>query len=163
MRFRLLSAIGVALLSIGMIACGGGASSPGSGPAAGTATGSWTNTLAASGQQLGSYTFNATQNNTALTANGMNFANLDFLAQCFGNGAIMNGQMDANMMSNHSVTMTMTWTPAGTAETNTLTMQGTMAMGMGSASGTFTLTGQTPGCASQTGTFSMTHMGQGMM
>lgn len=164
MRFRFVSAIAVCLFSIGMVACGGGTSSTlGSGSATGSATGTWTSTLAASGQQLGSYTFNATQSNTTLTVNGMNFVNLDALAQCFGDGTVMSGQMDANMMGNHSVTMTMSWTLPGTTETNTLTMQGTMAMGMGSASGIFTLTGQTPGCATQTGTFSMTQTGHGMM
>jgi hypothetical protein len=143
-------------LTVGLVACGGGTSSMTR--TTNPATGAWSETLASmSNQQLGSFTFNMMQNNTALTGSGMNFGNMGSLAQCFGNGTMMsgtmmNGQMSMGMMNGGTITMTMSWTPSGSMETNTITMQGTMAMGMGSGSGTFTLTGQTPGCTSQTGT-----------
>jgi hypothetical protein len=114
-------------------------------------------------QQLGSFTFNMTQNDTALNGSSMNFANIGSLAQCFGAGTVMSGQMGPGMMNGGTMTMTMSWMPSGSTATNTMTMQGTMAMGMGSGSGTFTVTGQTFGCTSQTGTFTMTHTSDRMM
>jgi len=54
------------------------------------------------------------------------------------------------------MTMTMSGTQPGGIALNTVTMQGNMAAGMTSGSGTFTLAGQTSGCASQSGTFTMT-------
>jgi hypothetical protein len=59
-------------------------------------------------------------------------------------------------MNGGTMNMTMSWTPPGSMQTNTLTMNGTMAMGMSSGNGNFTLTGETPGCHSQSGTFSLT-------
>ena len=155
-RVGVLAAIA---LVIALVACGGSNSST-----TNPATGAWSETLAtSSGQQVGSFTFNMTQNGTALSGSSMTFANMGSLSQCFGNGTTMSGQMGAGMMDGGTMTMTMSWTPSGSMGTNTLTMQGNMAMGMGSGSGTFTLTGQTPGCTSQTGTFSMTHISSGMM
>lgn len=113
---------------------------------------------------MGSFTFNMMQNNTSLVGSNMNFANMgSSLAQCFGAGTVMNGSMGSGMMNGGTMTMSMSWTPSGSTQTNTMTMQGNMAMGMGSGSGTFTLTGQTPGCTSQTGNFTMSHMSNTMM
>jgi hypothetical protein len=148
------------LLTAALIACGGTTSSVTR--TTGTtnlATGAWSETLASSsGQQLGSFTFNLTQNNTALTGSNMNFTNMSSLAQCFGAGTVMSGQMGPGMMNGGMMTITISSMSPGSTETNTMIMQGTMTMGMGSGSGTFNLTGHTPGCTSQTGTFSMTHM-----
>ncbi len=149
------------LLSTAMVACGGSSSTT---TTTNPGTGAWTETLAtASGQQVASFSFNMTQNGTNLTASNMNFAHMGSLAQCFGAGTVMNGSMGSGMMNGGTMNMTMAWTPAGSTATNTMVMQGNMAMGMGSGSGSFTLTGQTQGCASQTGTFTMTHTSKGMM
>jgi hypothetical protein len=154
-------------LTVVLIACGGATmSSPmkttGTTTTTNAATGAWSETLSDSmNRQLGSFTFNMTQNNAAL--NGMSFANMGPLAQCFGAGTVMSGQMGPGMMNGGTMTMTMSSTLSGGTETNTMTMQGTMTMGMGSGSGTFTLIGQSPGCPSQTGTFSMTHISNSMM
>jgi hypothetical protein len=157
------------LLAAALIACGGATtSSPmkttGTTGTTNTATRAWSETLSNSmNQHLGSFTFNLTQNSTALNGSGMSFANMGSLAQCFGAGTVMSGQMGPGTMNDSTMTMTISWTPSGSTATNTMTMQGTVAMGMGSGSGTFTLTGQMPGCTSQTGTFSMTQTSNGMM
>jgi hypothetical protein len=150
------------LLAVSIIAvataCGGGGTSSQTSTSANPATGAWSETLASpAGQQLGSFTFNMAQNSTALSGSNMNFSNMGNLAQCFGSGTVMNGQMGPGMMNGGSMNMTMSWTPQGSSSTNTMTMQGNMAMGMGSGSGTFAMVGQTSGCSSQSGTFSMTH------
>src|SRR5262249_55520069 len=117
----------------------------------------WTEALShPAGQQLGSFTFTMMQNNTSLTCTNMNFANLGSLDQCFGTGSVMSGEMGQGMMNGGAMTMTVSWTAPNNAGTNTMTMQGNMAMGMASGSGTFTLTGQTPGCMSEQGTYTMT-------
>jgi hypothetical protein len=152
-----------ALLATALVACGGGGSSTTT--TTNPATGAWTETLATtSGQQVGSFTFDMTQNNTNLMGSNVNFTNMSSLAQCFGAGTVMNGSMmGSGMMNGGTMTMTISWTPSGSTQTNTMTMQGNMAMGMGSGSGTFTVTGQTPGCTSQTGNFTMSHMSNSMM
>ena len=150
-----LTVLAILVVTFTLIACGGGSS-----PAANTnpASGSWAETLNnTTGQQLGSFTFDITQNNTNLTGSTMNFANMGSLDQCFGTGTAMSGQMGQGMMNGGTMTMSISWTGLNGAGTNTMMMNGTMAMGMGSGSGTFTLTGQTPGCMSDTGTFAMTH------
>jgi len=153
---KAIGGIAIITLMMTLFACGG--STTRNATATNTATGAWSEELADStGQQLGSFTFDMMQNNTALTGSAMNFGNMGGLARCFGTGTTMSGQMGAGMMSDHTVTMTMSWTDPNGAGTNTMTMQGNMPMGMGSASGTFTLTGQTPGCTDQTGTFTMNH------
>ena len=145
------------VLVAALIACGGATTSSTT-KTTNPATGAWSETLSNSmNQQLGSFTFNITQNGTALNGSGMNFASMGSLAQCFGAGTVMSGEMGPGMTNGGTMTMTISWMPSGSTATNTMIMQGTMAMGMGSGSGTFTLTGQTPGCTSQTGTFSMTH------
>lgn len=145
------------LLALGLIACGGGTSSSTT-TTTNPANGTWSETfIGASNQQLGSMNFNMVQNGTSLSASTMDFSQMGGLAQCFGTGTSMVGQMGQGMMQGGTMNMTMTWTPPGTSTTNTMVMQGNMAMGMGSGSGTFTLTGQTPGCTSQTGTFTMLH------
>ena len=147
-------------LAVGLLSCGSGNNSTNSNPA----TGAWSETIATtSNQPLGTLTFNMTQSGIALTGSNMNFSNMGSLAQCFGPGTVMSGQMGPGMMNGGTMNMTMSWTPSGNAGTNTMTMQGTMAGGMGSGTGTFTLTGQTPGCTSQTGTFSMAHTSMTMM
>ena len=141
-------------LGLMLIGCGGSSNVTSSNPA----SGAWSETLAnPAGQQLGSFTFDITQNNTALTGSTMNFSNMGTLAQCFGAGTVMTGQMGPGMMNGGGMTMSMSWTAPDGTGTNTITMQGNMAMGMGSGSGTFTMTGQTPGCPSETGTFTMDH------
>jgi hypothetical protein len=85
----------------------------------------------------------------------MNFSNMGDLSQCFGTGTVMNGQMGPGMMNGGTMNMTMSWTPQGSTATNTMVMQGTMANGMSAGSGTFVLTGQSAGCTSQTGRFTM--------
>lgn len=87
----------------------------------------------------------------------MNFTSMDSLASCFGTDTVMSGQMGQGMMNGGAMTMSMSWTSPNNAGVNTLIMQGNMGMGMHSGSGTFTLTGGTPGCMSEQGTFTMTH------
>lgn len=162
MNHRIVAFIAV-VLAIALAGCGAvthiaeTSSSP--------ATGNWTETLLApSGQQMGTFTFSMTQNSAMFTGSGMNFTNMPLnFAQCFGAGTLMTGQMNGGgmnggMMNGGSMTMTMSWTMPGTTLTNTLTMQGTMSSGMGSATGTFNLVGQTPGCNSQSGSFTMSRM-----
>ncbi len=152
-------------LAMGLAACGGSSSSMTQPVVMNPATGTWSATMAsASGQQLGSFSFNMMQNNTQLSGSNMDFTHIQGLESCFGAGTVFSGQMGPGMMNGGTVTMTMSWTPPGSTMTNTLTMKGNMAHGMGSGNGTFTLTGQTPGCTSQSGTFSMNRMtGSGMM
>jgi hypothetical protein len=145
-----LAAIG---LAVTLVACGGSSSSMN------TADGAWSETLSSStGQQLGSFTFTVTQNDAAFTGSGMNFTNMQSLAQCFRTGTVMNGLIQHGMMNGSPLTMTMWWTAPNDTGANNMYMKGNMAMGMSSGSGTFTLTGQAPGCTSQQGTFTMTHM-----
>lgn len=165
------AALATFVLVLALVSCGGGGSSTSS--TSNPATGAWAEAFTTtSGQPLGSLTFNMTQNNTSLMGSGMNFGNMNALSQCFGSGTMMsgamgpgmmNGAMSSGMMSGGTMNMNMSWTPAGSTETNSMVMQGNMAMGMGSGSGTFTLTGQTPGCNSQTGNFTMSRTGTGMM
>ena len=123
------------------------------------ANGAWSESLSSTtGQQLGSFTFTMTQHDTGLTGCCMNFANMDSLAPCFNTGTLISGHMGQGMMNGGTMTMTMSWTDPDNTGTNTLTMQGNMAMDMHSGLGNFTLTGQSPGCTSQQGTFTMTHM-----
>ncbi len=158
-----LAAVLAVLLTTALVACGGGSSSSTT-TTTNPATGAWTETFTTtSGQQVASFAFNMTQNNTNLMGSNMNFANMGSFAQCFGAGTVMNGSMGPGMMNGGTMTMTMSWTPSGSTQTNTMTMQGNMAMGMGSGSGTFTLTGQTAGCTSQTGNFTMSHTSNSMM
>ena len=149
--------LAIAIIGVA-VACGGGSSSTQT--STNPATGTWSETLSDSaGQQLGSFSFNMAQNSTMLSGTNMNFSNMgNALAQCFGSGAVMTGQMGPGMMNGGSMNMTMSWTPQGSSSPNTMVMQGNMAMGMGSGSGTFTITGQNFGCTTQNGTFSMTHM-----
>jgi hypothetical protein len=152
-----LAMITVIALAITMGACGGGSSASHTTSANGT----WTETLSsATAQPLGSFTYSITQNNSALTGGNLNFANMGQLDQCFGAGTVMSGQMGQGMMNggNMGMSMTMSWTAPDNAGTNTMTMQGGMGMSMQSGSGTFVLTGESPGCMSQEGTFTMTHM-----
>lgn len=164
-HMKYVRVLGAIVLATGLAACGGSSSSNSpSQPPANPATGAWTETLAnASGQQLGMFSFSMMQNGTALSGNNMNFSNMATLGPCFGTGTVMTGQMGPGMMNGGDVNWTMSWTPPGSAATNTLVMKGTMGMGMGSGNGTFTLTGQTPGCTSQTGTFSMSRITANMM
>jgi hypothetical protein len=149
---------------MGFTACGGSSSNSSSQPPTDQGTGTWSATLTtASNQQLGSFTFNMMQNNTSLSGSSMNFGNMGSLGSCFGAGTVMSGQMGPGMMNGGTMNMTMTWTPPGGTSTNTMTMKGNMASGMGSGSGTFTLTGQTPGCTSQSGNFNMSRTSSGMM
>lgn len=150
------------LLVFAFVSCGGGGSSTSS--TSNPATGAWSETFTTTtGQPLGSFTFNMTQNNTNLVGSGMNFANMNALSQCFGTGTVISGAMGPGMMNGGTMNMNMSWTPVGSSQTNTLVMQGNMATGMRSGSGTFTLTGQAPGCSSQTGNFAMSRTGVGMM
>lgn len=143
-------------LTMALAACGG-TSSPSQPVVTNPGTGTWSTTMhSASGQQLGSFTFNMMQNGTALSGNNMDFTQMQSLEPCFGAGTTFSGQMGPGMMNGGTMNMTMSWTPPGSLQTNTLTMNGTMATGMGSGNGSFTLTGQTPGCNSQSGTFNMT-------
>ena len=156
--------LGAAVLAMALGACGGSSSSSSQPVVANPGTGTWSATMAStSGQQLGSFSFNMMQNNTALSGSNMNFSNMGSLGPCFGAGTVFNGQMGPGMMNGGTVDMTMSWTPPGSSSTNTLTMKGTMATGMGSGNGAFTLTGQTPGCTSQSGTFSMTRTNSSSM
>jgi hypothetical protein len=148
---RILPLMAIAI-AITLVGCGGG-SSPQN---AVSANGAWSETLTdSSGNQLGSFTFNLTQSNSALTTSNLNLGNMGSLAACFGSGTIMTGQMGSGMMNGNTMMMTMSWTDS--TGTDSITMQGNMGMGMRSSSGTFILTGQTTGCMSQMGTFTMTH------
>lgn len=165
LQLKCLSAALAFVLAIVLGACGGGSSSS-SQTTSNPATGAWSETLTSTvGQPLGSFAFNMTQNTTALVGSNMNFTNMGTsdLAQCFGAGTVMSGQMGQGMMNGGTMNMTMSWTPQGSSSTNTMTMQGNMAMGMGSGSGSFTINGQTSGCTSQAGTFSMAHTSNRMM
>jgi hypothetical protein len=140
-------------LTVVLVACGGKPSNMASTLAA---TGAWTETLAdASWQPLGSFSFDISLNENLLAGSRLNFSNMGSLAECFGAGSVMTGQLDQDVMSDSTMNLSISWTAHNGAGTNTITMQGAMAMGMGSGSGTFTLTGQTPGCRSQTGTFTI--------
>ena len=145
-------------LAVTLGACG--ASSSSTNPAnVNPANGAWSETLSsATAQPLGSFTFTMTQSNATLTGNNMNFANMGSLDECFGTGTVMNGQMGQGMMNGGTMAMNVCWTAANAAGSNCMAMHGNMGMGMHSGSGTFTLTGETPGCTSQQGTFTMTHM-----
>lgn len=159
---KYLAVLGAVALAISLVACGGSNNS--SSQPTNPGTGTWSATVAAaSGSQLGSFTFNMMQNNTALSGSNMNFSNMGTLGSCFGAGTVMNGQMGPGMMNGGNVDMTMSWTPSGSTLTNTMVMKGTMATGMGSGNGAFTLTGQTSGCTSQNGTFSMTRTSSSIM
>jgi hypothetical protein len=152
---KLRAVLAAMAIGIMLVACGGGGGSTITNPT----SRAWSEALSnSSGQQLGSFTFTMMQNSTALTGSNMNFANLGSLDQCFGAGSVMSGQMGQGMMNGGTVTMTVSWTAPNNAGTNTMTMQGNMAMGMASGSGSFTLTGQTPGCMSEQGTYTMTPM-----
>ena len=156
-----MKSIGIfALIALAILssACGGGSSS--TNPAnTNPANGTWSETLSgATGQPLGSFTFTVAQNDTTLTGTEMNFANIGSLGSCFDTGTVMTGQMGQGMMNGGAMTMSRCWTASNAAGTNCMTMQGNMGMGMHSGSGAFTLTGHTPGCTSQQGTFMMTHM-----
>jgi hypothetical protein len=155
LEIRMKYILSLALLfATTLVACGGstGSTQTSSNPG----TGTWVESLSTtSGQQLGSFTFNMTQNNVMLTGGNMNFSNMGDLSQCFGTGTVMNGQMGPGMMNGGTMNMTMSWTPQGSTATNTMVMQGTMANGMSAGSGTFVLTGQSAGCTSQTGRFTM--------
>lgn len=142
------------LLALMLAACGGNAGSTQTSSNPGTGT--WVESLTTtSGQQLGSFTFDLTQNNITLTGSNMDFASMGSLSGCFGTGAVMNGQMGQGMTNGGTMSMTMSWTPQGSTATNTMVMQGTMANGMSAGSGAFVLTGQTSGCTSQTGSFTL--------
>lgn len=144
--------LAVIALAVTLCACGDRSSSTN------PANGAWVQTLStASGQQLGSFTFTMTQNDTALTGCCMNFADMGSLAPCFGTGTLMSGHMGQGMMNGGTMTMTMCWTAPNSAGTNCMSMQGNMGMGMHSGAGTFMLNGQAPGCTSQQGSFTMTH------
>ncbi len=148
-RILLLTVVGI---NVTLIACGGG-SSPQN---AVSANGAWAETLTdSSGNQLGSFTFDITQNNTTLNTSNLNFGNMGPLAACFGSGTTMTGQMGSGMMNGGTMMMTMSWT--NSSGTNIISMQGSMGMGMHSGSGTFTLNGRTTGCPDEMGSFTMTH------
>ncbi len=155
--------VGIAVVmavAVVLVACGGNASMT----APKTTTSNPTNgarsetLVSSSGQALGSFTFDITQNNTALMGSNMNFTGSVSLAQCFGTGTTMVGQVSPGMVNGGAMSMAISFTPSGSMGTNTLVMQGTMAAGMVSGSGTFTLTGQTAGCSNQTGTFTIISM-----
>ncbi|HTM38364.1 MAG TPA: hypothetical protein VL156_16555 [Terriglobales bacterium] len=132
-------------------ACAGGS------PSSTSANGSWSAELSTPAQpQPGVFSFNLTQTNTTLSANTLNFSGLGNLSPCFGAGTILSGNLGPAMMNSSAVAMTMSWTPPGAVATNTMTMQGNLGSTMASGAGTFVLTGQTAGCASQSGTFTMT-------
>lgn len=140
-------------LGLTLVACGG---TPSKMPIAHPPAGAWSLELADSAwQPLGSFTFEISQSDTTLTGSSLKFSNVGRLSECFAAGTVMTGQVDRGMMSTGTMemTMSMSWTATNGVGTNTLTMQGSMTIDMDSASGTFTLTGETPGCMSQTGTF----------
>jgi hypothetical protein len=142
-------------LGLTLVACGG---TPSNMPIAHPPAGAWSLALADSAwQPLGSFTFEISQSDTTLTGSSLNFPNVGRLSECFAAGTVMTGQVDRGMLSTGTmeVTMSMSWTDTSSVGTNTLTMQGAMTRDMDSASGTFTLTGETPGCMSQTGTFTI--------
>lgn len=125
-----------------------------------SASGAWTDSLTSStGQSLGTVAFTITQSGTTIQGVNMNFSTSPALSQCFGPDTTMTGQMNMQIgmsgMAN-SMTMTFTGNPSGGSVNNTLVMQGGMSSGMNSGSGTYTLTGNTAGCVSQSGVFTMT-------
>lgn len=125
-----------------------------------TASGTWTDSLTSStGQSLGNVTFTITQTGSTMQGMNMNFSTSPALSQCFGSNTSMTGQMNLQMgmagMSN-TMTMTITGSPSGGSVNNTLVMQGAMSSNMNSGTGTYTLTGNTAGCTSQSGIFTMT-------
>jgi len=129
----------------------------GSSPSSTSVNGSWSAALSTSAQpQPGMFSFNLTQSNTTISANTLNFSGLGNLSPCFGVGATLSGNLGPAMMNSSTVAMTVSWTQPGSTATNTMTMQGNLATNMASGAGTFMLTGQTAGCASQSGTFTMT-------
>jgi len=150
---KVVGALAAIVLAVMMVACGGSSSSTN------TTDGAWSETLSNStGQQLGSFTFTVTQNDATLTGSDLDFTNMEALAQCFRTGTVMNGLIQQGMMNGSTLTMTIWWTASNDTGANSMYMKGNIAIGMGSGSGTFTLTGQAPGCTSDQGTFTMTHM-----
>ena len=147
-HMRVGTAFTIVLISSIMLACGGGSVKRST---------VWSEVLSdAAGRQLGSFTFTMAQDNTALTGSNMTFANLGSLSPCFSQGTVIVGKMAEGMTNGGAMTMVILWTTPDDAQHNTLNMQGNMAMGMASGSGTFTLTGETAGCTSQPGTYTMT-------
>ncbi len=125
-----------------------------------SASGTWTDSLTSStGQSLGNVTFTISQTGSTMQGLNMNFSTSPALSQCFGPNTTMNGQMNMQVgmtgMSN-TMSMTVTGNPSGGSVNNTLVMQGAMSSDMNSGTGTYTLTGNTAGCTSQSGVFTMT-------
>lgn len=123
-------------------------------------SGTWTDSLTNStGQSLGTVAFTLSQTGSTMQGLNMNFKASPALSQCFGpNSTTMTGQINMQLgmtgMAN-TMTMTVTGNPSGGSVNNTLIMQGAMNSNMNSGTGTYTLTGNTAGCTSQSGVFTM--------
>ncbi len=139
-------------------ACGGGSKTT---QQQASATGSWTTTLSSSTGQQQPITFNfgMNQSGSMLNISNLNFANVN---NCFGAGSVMTGQMmnsGSMMMAGMQMQITMDMWSNQDKSGNHLTMQMGMPSGNNNQmTGTFTLTGVTQGCTSQTGSVTMNRM-----
>jgi hypothetical protein len=151
-----------------LLACGGGSSSPAAAnnpPAQTSANGTWVAaTTTSAGQQSIGFTSTITQNGSMqmmgssamMTGSGITFTTVQ---NCFSAGNVtMTGTMTMQAGGQMSMQMVMSGLPQGvtSSQQNQLTMQGTMNSTFTQMTGTYTLTGVTAGCTSQTGTFTMT-------
>lgn len=124
-----------------------------------SATGNWTASLTNSvtGQQTFTFNFGMNQNGNNLAMTNMSFPNMN---NCFGPGSVMSGQMTSSgMMMGMQMQMSMEMWSNSDKTGNHLSMQMSMPSGNNNQmSGTYTLTGVTSGCTSQTGTVTMNRM-----
>ncbi len=139
-----------------LAACGGGSSSQ----QTATPNGNWTATLnsTGTGQQPIAFTFGMNQNGSTVNVTGMNFTNLN---NCFGNGSIMSGQMmgSGGMMAGMQMQLIMeVWSNSDRTGNHLVLQLGMPSGNNNQLNGTFTLTGVTSGCQSETGTTTMTRM-----
>jgi hypothetical protein len=148
--------LAIALTSLlALIGCG--SSSNNTTNTGNNATGNWSLTLdGTNGQPVMTFIMGMTQSsNMGLTGNNFN---ITMGSSCFGPGSTMSGQLAMGGMNGMStMTMTMASGPGPGAQ-NVLQMQANMPAGMASGTGTWTLTGNTPGCNSDSGTFTMTRL-----
>jgi hypothetical protein len=155
MKTRVLGPVFLAVALVALVACGG---SNNSSKQQATATGTWAANLtnATTGQQSLAFNVNMNQNGNNLSFSGMNMLNGD---NCFSSGSFVSGQMMASGMMSAGMQMGMTmniWSNSNQTG-NHMVIQTEMPLGNNNQmTGSYTLTGVTSDCSSQTGTVTMT-------
>lgn len=157
MKMRVIVLVCTLAGTVLLAACGGGSNSS---QQATTPNGNWTATLTSTGttQQPITFTFGINQNGNTLIVSGMNFTNLN---NCFGTGSVMSGQMmdSGGMMSGMQMQMAMEmWSNSDHTGNHLVLTMGMPSGNNNKLTGTFTLTGVTSGCQTETGTVTMTRM-----